>query len=94
MRAPLRLLDGRFLRLVNLLSARIGDFQIVLKETSVFMRFLYYGLFMPFWRRDFLTGSVTVVGYTVYVPSGLWATTEAYERLLAAATRWKIPTSS
>ena len=73
---------------VEAMRLRSGDFRIVEKETSWPMRAVYYLLFMPLWRPDFLTGRVTRVGTTVYVPAGLYGTAEGH-RQLARVDRWR-----
>lgn len=64
--------------LVLELSSRYRTFRLVLKDTSPFMKLIYYGTFMFFWCPRFGSDYTTTILARVYMPRHLVGTPDGY----------------
>lgn len=58
-------------RLLYKVRQRVPGFKLRSKQDSRFVKLLYLASFMFIWNRRFMTGYITTIGKTVYVPGSV-----------------------
>lgn len=89
-------MDKKYLLLLQEITREFPKFQIIEKENSSWMRFLFTITMMRFWNPEFMSRYVTVMFGCVYMPKSYIGTSVGYEILrherihLRDAKNWPI----
>ncbi len=87
---------NKFLHFALSLRQKYPKFDIVIKEDSKLMKFLYKACLMKYWDPSFMHYTVTTIGYKVYMPKYLIGSSTGYAVLrheaihIAQWEKWKL----
>ena len=74
-------MNVKYTTLVREMKEEFKNFEVIEKDTSKLMKFLYSIALMKFWNPDFMTRYTTTLFGKVYMPYGLIDTTTGYSVL-------------